>query len=321
MNKIKIFIPGHRGMVGSALLRLLANKKVEIITKSKSQLNLLSQKDVQKFFKNQKIDQIYLAAAKVGGIHANNTYPAEFIYENLMIQNNVIHSAFLSGVKKLLFFGSSCIYPKNAKQPMKEEELLTGKLEPTNEPYALAKIAGIKMCQSYNRQYGNSHGVDYRCVMPTNLYGPGDNYHPENSHVIPGIIRRIHEAKVNNLKFVTIWGTGLPSREFVYVEDMARALIQVMNLEKKFYNNIVKPMSHINIGSGKGIRVRELAQIIKKIIGFKGKLYFDPNKPDGTKIKFLDSGRMSKIGFKTKISLREGLIKTYKDYKKFNAKI
>jgi GDP-L-fucose synthase len=233
MSKPKIFIAGHKGMVGSALVRLLKRKKVEIITKEKKELNLLDQKKVQTFFKNNKIDQVYLAAAKVGGINANNTYPAEFIYENLMIQNNVIHSAFLSGVKKLLFLGSSCIYPKYAKQPMKEEELLTGKLEPTNEPYAIAKIAGIKMCESYNRQYGNSHGIDYRCVMPTNLYGPGDNYHPENSHVVPGLIRRFHEAKVNNLKSVTIWGTGLPLREFLHVEDMARASIQIMNLRQK----------------------------------------------------------------------------------------
>ena len=321
MSKPKIFIAGHKGMVGSALVRLLKKKKVKIITKEKKELNLLDQKKVQAFFKNNKIDQVYLAAAKVGGINANNTYPAEFIYENLMIQNNIIHSAFLSGVKKLLFLGSSCIYPKNSKQPMKEEELLTGKLEPTNEPYAIAKITGIKICESYNRQYGNLHGIDYRCVMPTNLYGPGDNYHPENSHVVPGLIRRFHEAKVNNLKFVTIWGTGLPLREFLHVEDMARASIQIMNLNKKKYNKIIKPMSHINIGSGKDLRVSELAQTIKKIIGFKGKLYFDRNRPDGTKIKFLDSGRMSKIGFKSKISLREGLIKTYKDFKKFNAKI
>ena len=209
MSKLKkIFIAGHKGMVGSALVRFLKRKKVKIITKEKKELNLLDQKKVQSFFKNNKIDQVYLAAAKVGGIHANSTYPAEFIYENLMIQNNIIHSAFLSGVKKLLFLGSSCIYPKYAKQPMKEEELLTGKLEPTNEPYAIAKIAGIKTCESYNRQYGVSHGIDYRSVMPTNLYGPGDNYHPENSHVVPSLIRRFHEAKVNNLKFVTVWGTG-----------------------------------------------------------------------------------------------------------------
>ena len=215
MSKPKIFIAGHKGMVGSALVRLLETQDVKLITKERKELDLLNQYDVQNFFKNHKIDQVYLAAAKVGGIHANQTYPADFIYENLMVQNNIIHNAFLNGVKKLLFLGSSCIYPKNANQPMKEEELLTGKLEPTNEPYAISKIAGIKMCESYNRQYGKSHGIDYRCIMPTNLYGPGDNYHPENSHVIPGLINRFHEAKINNLPSVNIWGTGIPKREFL----------------------------------------------------------------------------------------------------------
>src|SRR5210317_2085804 len=247
MSKPKIFIAGHKGMVGSALVRLLKRKKVEIITKEKKELNLLDQKKVKSFFKNNKIDQVYLAAAKVGGIHANSTYPAEFIYENLMIQNNVIHSAFLSGVKKLLFLGSSCIYPKYAKQPMKEEELLTGKLEPTNEPYAISKIAGIKLCESYNRQYGVSHNIDYRSILPTNLFGPGDNYHPDNSHVIPGLINRFHNAKIKNLKRVIIWGTGRPKREFLYVDDMARASIYLMNLDKKIYDNYTSTMnSHIN---------------------------------------------------------------------------
>ena len=320
MSKLKkIFIAGHKGMVGSALVRLLKRKKVKIITKEKKELNLLDQKKVQTFFKNNKIDQVYLAAAKVGGIHANSTYPAEFIYENLMIQNNIIHSAFLSGVKKLLFLGSSCIYPKYAKQPMKEEELLTGKLEPTNEPYALAKIAGIKMCESYNRQYGNSHGVDYRCVMPTNLYGPGDNYHSENSHVVPGLIRRFHEAKVNNLKSVTIWGTGLPLREFLHVDDMARASIQIMNLEKKKYNKIVKPMSHINIGSGREISIKDLAKTIKKIVKYKGKIKFDITKPNGTLRKLTNIGRLSKIGFKNKIDLEKGLKQAYMDFKEINS--
>ena len=312
MFKPKIFIAGHRGMVGSALVRLLKRKKVEIITKEKKELNLLNQKKVQAFFKNKKIDQVYLAAARVGGINANNTYPAEFIYENLMIQNNVIHSAFLSGVKKLLFLGSSCIYPKNSRQPMKEEELLTGKLEPTNEPYAIAKIAGIKMCESYNRQYGNLHGIDYRCVMPTNLYGPGDNYHPDNSHVIPGLIRRFHEAKVNNLKFVTIWGTGSPLREFLHVEDMARASIQIMNLDKKKYNKIIKPMSHINIGSGMEVSIKTLAKIIKNIVNYKGKIKFDRTKSDGSQRKLLNNKRLVKIGFKHQINLKDGLEQVYK---------
>ena len=311
MSKPKIFVAGHKGMVGSALARLLKRKKVEIITKEKKELNLLDQKKVQSFFKKNKIDQVYLAAAKVGGIHANNTHPAEFIYENLMIENNIIHSAFLSGVKKLLFLGSSCIYPKNAKQPMKEEELLTGKLEPTNEPYAIAKIAGIKMCESYNRQYGVSHGIDYRSVMPTNLYGSGDNYHPENSHVVPSLIRRFHEAKVNNLKFVTIWGTGLPLREFLHVEDMARASIQVMNVNKKKYYKIIKPMNHINIGSGQEVTINQLANQIAKIINYSGNIIFDKSYPDGTPRKKLSLNKVSSLGWQSKKSLDAGLRDTY----------
>jgi len=309
-------------MVGSAVVRLLKSKHVELIIRDRKELDLTNQKSVQNFFKKEKIDQVYLSAAKVGGIFANNTYPAEFIYENLMIQSNVIHSSFLNGVKKLLFLGSSCIYPKKTKQPIKEESLLTGKLESTNEPYAIAKIAGIKMCESFNRQYGKSHGVDYRCIMPTNLYGPGDNYHYENSHVIPGMIYRFHEAKIKNLDKVTIWGSGKPRRDFLYVDDMAKASILLMNISKKKYDTHTSPMNnHINIGSGKDLTIKELAQTIKKIIGFKGKLYFDPNKPDGTKRKLLDIRIMNKIGFKSKISLRKGLIKTYKDFKKFHAKI
>jgi len=318
MSKPKIFIAGHKGMVGSALVRLLKRKKVEIITKEKKELNLLNQKKVQTFFKNNKIDQVYLAAAKVGGINANNTYPAEFIYENLMMQNNIIHSAFFSGVKKLLFLGSSCIYPKNSKQPMKEEELLTGKLEPTNEPYAIAKIAGIKMCESYNRQYGKIYGIDYRCVMPTNLYGPGDNYHPKDSHVVPGLIRRFHEAKVNNLKFVTIWGTGSPLREFLHVEDMARASIQIMNVDKKKYYKIIKPMSHINVGSGREVSIKTLAKIIKDIVKYKGKIKFDITKPNGSLRKLTNVRRLVKIGFKHKIDLEEGLEKAYLDFQAVN---
>ena len=317
MSKQKIFIAGHKGMVGSALFRLLKTQDVKIITKKKSELDLLNQHDVQDFFKNQKIDQIYLAAAKVGGIYANNIYPAEFIYENLMIETNVIHSAFLSGVKKLLFLGSSCIYPKNTKQPMKEEELLTAKLEPTNEPYAIAKIAGIKMCESYNRQYGKSHGIDYRSIMPTNLYGPGDNYHPENSHVIPGMIYRFHQAKINHLERVVIWGTGSPKREFLYVDDMARACVHVMNLDKKtYYEHTTSTCSHINVGSGKDLMVKELAETIKEVVGFKGEINFDHSKPDGVKRKFLSSRRINNLGFKAEISLKKGLIKTYQDYLK-----
>ena len=316
MLKPKIFIAGHKGMVGSALVRLLKNQDVIIITQDRKQLDLLNQNQVQNFFKNQKIDQVYLAAAKVGGIHANNTYPAEFIYENLMIQSNIIHSSFLSGVRKLLFLGSSCIYPKKANQPMKEEELLTGKLEPTNEPYGIAKIAGIKMCESYNRQYGESHDIDYRSVMPTNLYGPGDNYHPQNSHVIPSLIYRFHEAKIKKLPKVTIWGTGTPKREFLYNNDMARISIQLMNLDKKNYNKLISPMcSHINVGSSKDITIKELAEIIGEVVGYKGEIDFDPTKLDGSPRKLLDSKLITSLGFNPEVNLKNGLIKTYEDFK------
>tara|TARA_B100001057_G_scaffold492155_1_gene583946 strand:- start:876 stop:1832 length:957 start_codon:yes stop_codon:yes gene_type:complete len=315
MTKTKIFIAGHKGMVGSSLVRLLKNQEVEIITKDRTELDLLNQDTVKNFFKDKKINHVYLAAAKVGGIFSNNTYPADFIYQNLMIQNNVIHSAFLSGVKKLLFLGSSCIYPKNSDQPIKEDRLLTGKLEPTNEPYAIAKIAGIKMCESYNRQYGKSHSIDYRCIMPTNLYGPGDNYHPENSHVIPGLIHRFHTAKINNLPNVTIWGTGKPKREFLYVDDMARASIHLMNLDKNIYDEQTSSTCiHINAGSGKDITIKKLAETIKEVIDFKGEIKFDTKKPDGVFRKFLDSNRINNFGFYAKISLKEGLIKTYRDY-------
>jgi len=307
-------------MVGSALVRLLQKQNVKLITRDRKELDLLNQQDVENFFKNEKIDQVYLAAAKVGGIHANSTYPADFIYENLMVQSNVIHNAFLSGVKKLLFLGSSCVYPKNANQPMKEEELLSGKLEATNEPYAIAKIAGIKMCESYNRQYGKSHNIDYRCIMPTNLYGPRDNYHFENSHVIPGMIYRFHEAKINNSSSITLWGTGTPKREFLYVDDMAKVSIHLMNIDKKTYNEQTSPMcSHINVGSGQDITIKELAEIIKEVVGFKGEINFDLSKSDGVSRKFLDSERINNLGFKMEVSLKEGLIKTYQDYKKINA--
>ncbi len=316
MSKLKIFIAGHKGMVGSALVRhLKKRRKSELITKERKEINLLNQYQVNKFFKSNKFDQVYIAAAKVGGILANNTYPAQFIYENITIQTNIIHAAFLNGVKKLLFLGSSCIYPKNANQPIKEEELLTGKLEPTNEPYAIAKISGVKMCESYNRQYGKSHGIDYRCIMPTNLYGPGDNYHSKNSHVIPALIRRFHEAKLNKLTKVNIWGSGNPKREFLYVDDMARACIHLMNLEKAKYDKHTSLMqSHINVGNGIDITIKELAEIIKKIVGYKGKINFDLTKPDGTPRKFLNSEKINKLNFYPKISLKSGLIKTYKDY-------
>ncbi len=321
MSKKRIFIAGYKGMVGSALLRFLKNHENEIITKDRKELDLLNQEEVKNFFKNEKIDQVYLAAAKVGGILANNTYPASFIFENLMIEANVIHNSFLSGVKKLLFLGSSCIYPRVANQPMKEEELLGGKLEQTNEPYAIAKITGIKMCESYNRQYSKSHHIDYRSIMPTNLYGPGDNYHPENSHVIPGMIYRFHEAKTKNLPYVTIWGTGKPMREFLYVDDMARASIHVMNINKKIYDENTSPMcSHINVGSGEDFTINELAENIKDVVGYKGDIKFDLTKPDGSPRKFLDSTKIKKLGFKTKISLKEGLMKTYKEYVNFYAK-
>jgi GDP-L-fucose synthase len=322
MTRPKIFVAGHKGMVGSAIVRLLKNQDVEIISKDRTELDLLNQGSVQNFFEHEKIDQVYLAAAKVGGIYANNNYPAEFIYQNLMVQTNVIHSAFVNGVKKLLFLGSSCIYPKYANQPMKEEELLTGKLELTNEPYAIAKIAGIKMCESYNRQYGKSHGVDYRSIMPTNLYGPGDNYHPENSHVIPGLIYRFHKAKTNDLKSVTIWGTGVPKREFLFVDDLAQAAIHVMNADKKIYDaQISLESSHINVGSEQELTIKELAETIKDVIDFRGTINFDASKPDGSSRKLLNSERINKLGFKPKTDLKQGLIKTYQDYLKFYANV
>jgi GDP-L-fucose synthase len=309
----KIYVAGHRGMVGSAISRNLQAKGfTNIITRPHTELDLTNQAQVATFFEKENPDQVYLAAAKVGGIHANNTYPAEFIYENLMVQNNVIHQAFLNGVKKLLFLGSSCIYPKFAPQPMAEDALLTGKLEPTNEPYAIAKIAGIKMCESYNRQYGASHGVDYRSVMPTNLYGPGDNYHPENSHVIPALIRRFHEAKVSNAPEVVIWGTGKPKREFLYVDDMAAASVFVMELDKVVYDQQTEPMqSHINVGYGSDITIAELAKAVGVAVGYKGKIGFDSSKPDGAPRKWMDSTKLRDLGWSPLTSLDLGLKKTY----------
>ena len=310
----KIYVAGHRGMVGAAIVRNLKFKGfTNIVTRTHAELDLTNQAAVQVFFETEKPEQVYLAAAKVGGIYANNTFPAEFIYQNLMMQNNVIHQAFTSGIKKLLFLGSSCIYPKLAPQPMSEDALLTGKLEPTNEPYAIAKIAGIKMCESYNRQYGQSHGIDYRSVMPTNLYGPGDNYHPENSHVIPGLIRRFHEAKVSNAPEVVIWGTGTPRREFLYVDDMAAASVFVMELDKKTYDEQTDPMqSHINVGFGSDLTISGLAQSIQKVVGYVGKIRFDSSKPDGAKRKWLDSSKLKKLGWEPKVELESGLKMTYK---------
>ena len=314
----KIFVAGHRGMVGSAIVRqLLAHGHPvgRIVTRTHAELDLTDQAAVRAFFAMERPDQVYLAAAKVGGIHANNAYPAEFIYQNLMIEANVVDAAFRHGVRKLLFLGSSCIYPRLAPQPMREDALLTGTLEPTNEPYAIAKIAGIKLCESYNRQYGASHGVDYRSVMPTNLYGPGDNYHPENSHVIPALIRRFHEAKVGHLPRVAIWGSGTPQREFLHVDDMAAASVHVMNLGKATYQQHTQStLSHINVGSGHEISIRALAQTIAWVIGYQGEITFDPGRPDGTPRKLMDSARLKALGWHAKVDLRSGLENAYADY-------
>jgi GDP-L-fucose synthase len=312
----KIYVAGHRGMVGSAIVRqLLAKGFTNIVARTHAELDLCNQQDVSDFFLQEKPEQVYLAAAKVGGIHANNTYPAQFIYDNLMMEANVIHQAFNAGVRKLLFLGSSCIYPKMAPQPMAEDALLTGQLEATNEPYAIAKIAGIKLCESYNRQYGQSHGIDYRSVMPTNLYGPGDNYHPENSHVIPALIRRFHEAKEKKSPEVLIWGTGTPMREFLYVDDMAAASVFVMELDKRVYEQYTEPMqSHINVGFGSDLTIKELAEIIGSTVGYQGQINFDTTKPDGTPKKLMSSDRLKNMGWEPKISLGNGLLVAYKDF-------
>ncbi len=303
-------------MVGSAIVRnLRASGFTNIVTRAHAELDLTNQTAVKDFFETEKPDQVYLAAAKVGGIYANNTFPAEFIYQNLMMEANVVHQAFLNGVKKLLFLGSSCIYPKLAPQPMSEDALLTGKLEPTNEPYAIAKIAGIKLCESYNRQYGQSHDIDYRSVMPTNLYGPGDNYHPENSHVIPALIRRFHEAKISNAPEVLIWGTGNPRREFLYVDDMAAASVFVMNLDKVSYDKNVQPMeSHINVGYGDDITILELSQAVAKAVGYQGSIGIDPSRPDGTPRKWMNSSRLNCLGWKAAVNLQVGLARAYEDF-------
>ncbi|RLJ21410.1 GDP-fucose synthetase [bacterium endosymbiont of Escarpia laminata] len=306
----KILVAGHRGMVGSAIIRRLqALGYSNIITRGRDELNLLDQAAVHTFFKSEGLDQVYLAAAKVGGIHANDTYPADFIYENLMIEANVVHAAHLAGVQKLLFLGSSCIYPKSADQPMKETALLTGTLESTNEPYAIAKIAGIKLCESYNRQYGR----DYRSVMPTNLYGPNDNFHPENSHVIPALLRRFHEAVQSNAEEVVIWGSGKPMREFLHVDDMAAASVHVMELDSETYQANTEPMlSHINVGTGVDCTIRELAETIARVAGFSSRLSFDSSKPDGTLRKLMDVSRLNALGWEASITLEEGLRDAYR---------
>ncbi|GDX57652.1 GDP-L-fucose synthase [Comamonadaceae bacterium] len=312
----RIYVAGHRGMVGSAIVRVLRQRAgVDVVTRTRQELDLTNQAAVRAFFAAEKPDQVYMAAAKVGGIYANNTYSAQFIYENLMVQANVVDAAFHNGVKKLLFLGSSCIYPRMAPQPMPESALLSGPLEPTNEPYAIAKIAGIKLCESYNRQYGASHGLDYRSVMPTNLYGPGDNYHLENSHVIPALIRRFHEAKLSNAPGVTIWGSGSPKREFLYVDDMAAASVFVMNLPKATLDAHTQPMqSHINVGFGSDITIKELAVAVGQTVGYQGVIDFDTSKPDGSPRKLMDSGRLNALGWHAQVGLDAGLAAAYQDF-------
>jgi len=306
----RIFVAGHRGMVGSALVRKLEADGVgEVITRTRAELDLVDQAAVRSFFESEQIDQVYLAAAKVGGIHANSTYPADFIYENLMIEANIIHAAHVSDVQNLLFLGSSCIYPKLADQPMREDALLTGTLEPTNEPYAIAKIAGIKLCESYHRQYGR----DYRSVMPTNLYGPGDNFHPENSHVVPALMRRFHEAATRGDAEVTVWGSGNPMREFLHVDDMAAASIHVMNLDQATYEaNTDLMLSHINVGTGVDCTIRELAETMAEVTGFEGVLTWDASKPDGTPRKLMDVEKLANLGWRASIGLKDGLVSTYR---------
>jgi GDP-L-fucose synthase len=317
VSKQRIYVAGHRGMVGSAIVRQLAARgNCEIVTRSHAELDLVDQLAVRQFFAAERFDQVFLAAAKVGGIHANNTYPAEFIFQNLMMECNIVHGAHSAGVQKLLFLGSSCIYPRAVPQPMREDALLTGVLEATNEPYAVAKIAGIKLCESYNRQYGR----DYRSVMPTNLYGPHDNYHPENSHVIPALLRRFHEAVTSSADEVVIWGSGSPMREFLHVDDMAAASVFVMNLDDAIYQANTQPMlSHINVGTGVDCSIRELAETVAKVVGFEGRLVFDASKPDGTPRKLMDVSRMKALGWSASIGLEAGLRDAYSWYVKHYA--
>ncbi len=307
-HPLRIYVAGHRGMVGGAISRKLRERGAEVITRTHAELDLTDQAAVRVFFASEKPDGVVLAAAKVGGIHANNTYPADFIYENLMIEANVVHQAYAAGVQRLLFLGSSCIYPRAVEQPMRENALLTGVLEPTNEPYAVAKIAGIKLCESYNRQYG----TDYRSVMPTNLYGPGDNFHPENSHVMPALIRRFHEAAASGAEEVVIWGTGTPYREFLHVDDMAEASLFVFDLDKKTYEANTEPMlSHINVGYGEDVTIADLAHLVADVTGFTGRVSFDTSKPDGTMRKLMDSSRINAMGWKPSVSLIDGVKETY----------
>jgi GDP-L-fucose synthase len=308
----KVYVAGHRGMVGSAIVRALGRRDdYDIVTRSHAELDLIEQQAVRDFFARERPEVVVMAAAKVGGIHANDSYPAEFIYENLMVEANVVHEAWRSGVRRLLFLGSSCIYPRMAPQPMHEDALLTGKLEPTNEPYAVAKIAGIKLCESYNRQYG----TDYRSVMPTNLYGPGDNYHSENSHVIPGLLRRFHEAKASAASEVVMWGTGSPRREFLYVDDMAEACVHVMELDKATYDANTQPaLSHINVGCGEDVSIAELARMIGRTVGYTGRIEHDTSKPDGTPRKLMDVSRLHALGWRPKVGLEEGLALAYRDF-------
>ncbi len=315
---MNIFVAGHSGMVGSAIVRELEkvdDPSLEILTRAHSELDLTDQAAVRRFFEINEIDQVYLAAAKVGGIYANDTFPADFIYDNLMIEANVIHAAFVTGVKKLLFLGSSFIYPKFADQPIKETALLSGGLEPSNEPYAISKIAGIKLCESYNRQYGCSHGLEYRSLMPSNLYGTGDNYHPQNSHVIPALLRRFHEAKADGKSMVEIWGTGAPLREFTFVDDVAAASVSVMNMPTDVYNSVTDPRcSHLNVGSGEEVSIRELAERIAAVVGYSGEIRFNTDMPDGTPRKLMDSSRLRTLGWKPRYLLEEGLKLAYVDF-------
>ena len=314
INRKTVFVAGHNGMVGSSLVRLLKEENCEIIVEDRKKLDLLNQSQVSEFFRNNKINEVYLAAAKVGGINANNSFPADFIYQNIMIQFNVINEAFKNGIKKLLFLGSSCIYPKKVAQPIKEESLLTSPLEPTNEPYAIAKIAGIKFCESLNRQFGKKLNIDYRSVMPSNLYGIGDNYHPENSHVIPGLIRKFHEAKVKNQSAVEIWGSGNPLREFLFVDDLARACILIMKQDKLYFDKI--KCNYLNVGSGTEISIKDLAILIANIVDFKGKILFNTKMPDGTKRKIMDNNNIKKLGWSPRINLADGIKIAYNDFLK-----